>query len=263
LKIAVCVKPTPPSEVQATVENGKVIWGDSALIINPWDEYAVEAALQQKEIFGGTVMALSVGDESALIALKHALAMGVDDAVLISDPGAMLGADPEIVLDTQAVARLLAAGIQKLGGVDMACFGRQAIDGDSGIVPSQVARLLGWPSLTLTSTIKVDGNTIRVEKNIEEGRQIINAKLPVVISLTKDFGEPRYPSFLNKRKADRATIPVWSLMDLGIPAPTPVVAWMDVALPVASQTSCEFIAGNSPEEIAESLAEKILAEKIL
>ena len=263
MKIIVCVKPTPPSEVQVTVENGKVNWGDSALIINPWDEYAVEAALQQKEIFGGVVTALSIGDESAKIALKHALAMGVDEGVLISDSAAMFGADPQIALDTQAVARLLAAAIQKLGGVDMAFFGRQAIDGDSGLVPSQTARLLGWPALTLASTIKVDGSTIRVERSIEEGRQIVDANLPVVISLTKDFGEPRFPSFLNKRKADRAILPVWSLADLGISAPMPVIAWMDVALPVARATACEFIIGNSPEEIAETLAEKILAEKIL
>jgi electron transfer flavoprotein beta subunit len=145
----------------------------------------------------------------------------------------------------------------------MAFFGRQAIDGDSGLVPSQTARLLGWPSLTLVSTIKVNGSSIRVERNIEEGRQIVNAKLPVVISLTKDFGEPRFPSFLNKRKADRAILPVWSLADLGVPAPTPVIAWMDIEQPTARETACEFISGNSPEEIAEILAEKILAEKIL
>ena len=263
MNIAVCVKPTPPSEVQVTVENGKVNWGSSALIINPWDEYAVEAALQQKEIFGGTVTALSIGDESARIALKHALAMGVDEAVFISAPSVMFGASPEFALDTQAVARLLAVAIQKLGGVDMAFFGRQAIDGDSGLVPSQAARLLGWPSLTLVSTIKVDGSNIRVERSIEEGRQIVNAKLPVVISLTKDFGEPRFPSFINKRKADRAILPVWSLADLGVPAPTPAISWMDFEQPTARETACEFISGNSPEEIAEILAEKILAEKIL
>jgi len=109
----------------------------------------------------------------------------------------------------------------------------------------------------------VDGSTTRVERSIEEGRQVVTAKLPVVISLTKDFGEPRFPSFLNKRKADRTIIPVWSLVDLGISAPTPVITWMEVALPVARGTVCEFITGNSPEEIAEALAEKILAEKIL
>jgi electron transfer flavoprotein beta subunit len=93
--------------------------------------------------------------------------MGVDEAVLISDLSATLGAGPEIALDIQAVACLLVAAIQKLGGMDMAFFGRQAIDGDSGLVPSQTARLLGWPSLTLASTIKVNGSTIRVERSIE------------------------------------------------------------------------------------------------
>lgn len=263
MKIVVCVKPTPPSDVQVTVENGSVSWGKAALIINPWDEYAVEAALQQKEFFGGTVTALSIGIESATIALKHALAMGVDDAVLIAGAPDVTDADPKIALDTRVVACLLATAIQKLDNVDLAFFGRQAIDGDSGVVPSQTARRLGWPSLTLASTIKLDGNSIHIERSIEEGHQIVNAKLPVVVSLTKDFGEPRFPSFLNKRKADRAVIPVWSWADLGIASLLPVVTCSDVALLPARNTSCEFISGNSPEEIAETLAGRILAEKIL
>jgi electron transfer flavoprotein beta subunit len=263
LKFIVCVKTTPPSEAKVTAENGKVSCGEGPLIINPWDEYAVEAALQQKEIFGGTIMALSIGDESARIALKHALAMGVDEAVFIPDTSITPGTGSEIALDTQGIARLLAAAIQKLGGVDLAFFGRQAIDGDSGIVPSQTARVLGWPSLTLASAIKVDGRTIRIERSIEEGRQIVYANIPAVISLTRDFGEPRFPSFLNKRKADRSVIPIWPQADLGIPLPEPVVSLTNVTLPPARATTCEFITGTSPEVIAEILADKILAEKIL
>ena len=263
MKIVVCVKPTPPSEAAVTVENGKASWGDAPLIINPWDEYAVEAALQQKEICSGTVTALSSGDESARIALKHALAMGVDEAVFIPEASTTPGTGAEIGLDTQRIAYLLAAAIQKLGNVDLAFFGRQGIDGDAGIVPSQTARVLGWPALTLASTVKVDGSTIHVERSIEEGRQIVNAKLPAVVSLTRDFGEPRFPSFLNKRKADRAVIPLWSRADLGMPLPAPVVSQTEVALPPASAKTCEFIAGNSPEEIAGILVERILAEKIL
>ena len=256
MKIVVCVKQVPNSTAKMVVEGGKVSWGDAPLIMNPWDEYAVEAALQQKEALGGTVTAVSIGDESTKEALKRAVAMGADDAILISDPA--LG-----YLDTQSTALILAAVIKKIGAVDMAFFGRQAIDADAGLVPVQTARLLGWPALTLASVIKVDAGTARVERGIEEGRQVVTAKLPVLFSLTKDFGEPRYPSFMGIRKAARAEIPSWSLSDLGIPAPASVITWTEILNPPVREVTCEFITGSTPEEIAETLADKILAEKVL
>jgi electron transfer flavoprotein beta subunit len=256
MKIVVCIKQVPDSTAKMVVAGGKVSWGDAPLIMNPWDEYAVEAALQQKEALGGTVTAVSIGDESTKEALKRALAMGADDAILISDPA--LG-----YMDTQATAQVLASAIKKIGSVDMAFFGRQAIDADAGLVPVQTARLLGWPALTLASVIKIEAGSARVERGIEEGRQIVTAKLPAVFSLTKDFGEPRYPSFMGIRKAARAEIPTWSLSGLGIPAPVSVIAWPEIINPPVREVVCEFITGGSPEEIAETLANKILAEKVL
>jgi electron transfer flavoprotein beta subunit len=256
MKIVVCVKQVPDSTAKVVVEQGKVSWGDAPLVMNPWDEYAVEAALQQKETLGGTVTAVSCGDESAKETLKRALAMGADDAILINDP-ALLN------MDTQATAGILAAVIQKIGAVDMAFFGKQAIDGDAGLVPAQTARLLGWPALTLASVIKVDAGNVRVERGIEEGRQILTSKLPAVFSLTKDFGEPRYPSFMGIRKAARAEIPTWTLSGLGAVAPVSVIAWPEMMNIPSQEVVCEIITGSSPEEIAETLATKILAEKVL
>ena len=256
MKIVVCIKQVPDSTAKVVVEQGKISWGDAPLIMNPWDEYAVEAALQQKEALGGTVTAVTIGDESTKEVLKRALAMGADDAILICDPAL-------VNMDTQATAQVLAAAIQKTGGVDMAFFGRQAIDGDAGLVPAQAARLLGWPALTLASVIKIEAGNVRVERGIEEGRQIVTAKLPAVFSLTKDFGEPRYPSFMGIRKASRLEIPTWSLAGLGIAAPASVIAWPEIMNPPSREVTCEFITGSSPEEIAETLANKILAEKVL
>ena len=256
MKIVVCVKQVPDSTAKVVVEQGKVTWGDAPLIMNPWDEYAVEAALQQKEALGGTITAVRIGDESAKETLKRALAMGVDDAILINDPDLTN-------MDTQATAQVLAAAIQKLGAVDMAFFGRQAIDGDAGLVPAQTARLLGWPALTLASVIKVEGGSVWVERSIEEGRQILSSKLPAVFSLNKDFGEPRYPSFMGIRKASRAEIPTWSLAGLGLPAPASVIAWLELLNTPSREVACEFITGSSPEEIADTLAARILAEKVL
>jgi electron transfer flavoprotein beta subunit len=248
-------KQVPDSAAKVVVENGKVSWGDAPLVINPWDEFAMEAALRQKEALGGTVTAITIGSESAKDALKHALAMGADDAILISDPALAN-------LDTQAVAHILAAAIQKIGGVDMAFFGRQAIDGDSGIVPAQTARLLGWPSLTLASVIQAEASSVRVERSTEEGRQILRAKLPAVLSVAKDYGEPRYPSFMGIRKAQRAEIPTWNLAELGIPAPAAIITWPEVMNLPARDIQCEMLSG-TPEEIANALADKLMAEKVL
>jgi electron transfer flavoprotein beta subunit len=199
-----------------------------------------------------------MGGENAKEALKHALAMGCSEAILISDPS--LGA-----ADSQATARVLAAAIQKVGGVDLAFFGRQAIDGDQGVTAAQTARVMSWPLLSLVSKITMDpgAGSIQVERSIEEGRQIVESKLPAVISVVKDIGEPRYPSFMGIRKASRATIPTWSLADLGISAPASVVHWPEVTNPPAREVVTEMITGDSPEEIAEKLADRILAEKVL
>jgi electron transfer flavoprotein beta subunit len=256
LKIIACIKQVPDSEAKVKAEDGKVSWGDAPLVINPFDEYAVEGALQQKEAQSGTVTALCIGPESAREALKHALAMGADDAILISDPALEN-------IDTQGAARLLAAAIQKIGGVDMVVFGRQTLDNGAGVTPAQTARVLGWPMLGLAGQIKVQEGTVSVDRVIEEGRQSVNAKLPAVLSVVQSIGEPRYPSFMGIRKASKATIPVWSLNDLGTSAPQAVVKRAELMNPPVQETTIEIITGESPAEIADKLAEKILAEKIL
>lgn len=259
LKIVVCVKQVPDSAAKVVVEGGKVTWGDAPLVLNPWDEYAVEAALVQNEAHGGEVIAISVGGESAKEALKTALAMGCHQAILISDP-ALAGAD------SQAIAKVLAAAIRKIDEVDLAFFGRQAIDGDMGVTYAQTARLLGWPVLSYVSVVHgVDpaARKVKVERSVEEGRQIVESKLPAVLSVSKDIGEPRYPSFMGIRKASRAEIPVWSLSDLNVAPPTSVVRWPEIMNPPTREITTEIISGDSPQEIAEKLVERILEEKVL
>jgi electron transfer flavoprotein beta subunit len=262
LKIVVCIKQVPDSAAKVVAENGRVSWGDAPLVINPWDEYAVESALVQSEAQGGSVTAITVGGEGAKEALKHALAMGCSEAILVSDPALEKA-------DSQAVAKVLAAAIQKVGEsemVDLAVFGRQAIDGDMGLTAAQVARTLKWPSLTLISVIQSldpSARSIRVEKSIEEGRQVLEGKLPAVLSVVKDIGEPRYPSFMGIRKASRANIPTWSLSDLGLEAPTSHVEWPELMNPPSREVVCDFVTGATPEEIADQLADKIMSEKVL
>ena len=256
MNIVVCIKQVPDSAAKVVAEGGQVTWGDAPLVLNPWDEFAIEAALVLQEASGGEVTAISVGGESAKEALKTVLAMGCGQAILITDP-ALDGAD------SQAVAQVLAAAIKKVGAVDLAFFGKQAIDGDMGVTAAQTARSLGWPVLSLVSVITTEANGIHVERSIEEGRQVVDCKMPAVVSVSKDIGEPRYPSFMGIRKASRATIPTWSLGDLGLSAPASVVRWPELMNPPVREVTTEIITGDSPQEIAEKLVDKILEEKVL
>jgi electron transfer flavoprotein beta subunit len=256
LKIVACVKQVPDSEAKVKAEGGQVAWGESALVINPFDEYAVEGALQQKEASNGSVTAICIGPDSAREALKHALAMGADSAILISDP-AFAG------LDTLGAARVLAAAIQKIGEVDMVIFGRQTLDEGSGLTPAQTARLLGWPMLGLAGQIQVSDGTVRAARVIEEGRQNVRARLPAVLSVVQSIGEPRYPSFMGIRRASKADIPAWSLADLGLAAAAAHVKRSGLLSPPPRESNCEIIGGDSPMQIADKLADKLLAEKVL
>jgi electron transfer flavoprotein beta subunit len=259
LKIVVCVKQVPDTAAKVVVEDGQVTWGDAPLVINPWDEYAVETALLQQESHGGEVIVLSVGGEDAKEALKHALAMGCGSAILVSDPGLD---NPDSLL----TARFLAAAIEKIGDVDAAFFGRQAIDGDVGVTAAQTARVLGWPSLTLVSSItEFDpvSKAVAVERSVEEGRQIVEGKLPAVISVMKDIGEPRYPSFMGIRKASRAEIPTWNASEINAELAEPSVTWPELSNPPQQDVVTEIISGSTAQETAEKLADKILEEKVL
>ncbi len=260
MNIVVCVKQTPDTAATVTVEDGRISWGDAPLVLNPWDEFAVEQALLTKEAYGGKVTALTMGPEGPNEALKMALAMGADEAVLISDPALEEA-------DTLIASRVLAKGIEKLAPVDLVFFGRSSVDSESGVLGSQVARRLGWPTLSLVAAINTldpEGGSIEVERMLEEGRQVVRSKLPAVVSVVKEINEPRYPSFMGIRRAARVEIPLWTLADLGLEAVgSPAVAWPEIFAPPKVETSCEFIEGDSPREIAKKLAERLIEEKVI
>ncbi len=259
MKIITCVKQVPDSAAVLTVQDGKISWGDAPLVLNPWDEYAVEMALQMVEKHSGEVTALTMAREEEKEALKTALAMGCAKAVRIWD-AALVRADSLVT------ARCLAAAIQKLGGADIVTFGMQAIDSNSGITAAQTARLLGWPALTLISKIiQIDPGTgtIEVERAIEEGKQIVHAKFPLVLSFIKEIAEPRYPSFMGIRRAAKAEVIQWSLLDLQLSAPQSHIHWLELTNPPKRELVTEIIDGSSADEIAGKLADRLIAEKIL
>jgi electron transfer flavoprotein beta subunit len=260
LNIVVCVKQTADTAATVTVEDGKISWGDTPLILNPWDEYAVEEALRIKEKHGGKVTALSLGPERAKEALKQALAMGCDEGILVSDP-VFAGADSLVV------SKILAAAIQKIEDVDMVCFGRASVDSDTGMTGSQVGRRLGWPALNLVAEITdldPQEKSISVERMLEEGRQQVRASLPAVVSVVKEINEPRYPSFMGIRKASKAEIPIWSKDDIGLEeVPPSAVEWPQVFAPPKVEMVVEIIEGDTPEQKAVKLADRLLEEKVI
>jgi len=265
LHIVVCTKHTPDSEAKMSVdEAGNVSWGESPLIINPWDEYAVEEALILRDEHGGTVTVVSVGPEEALEALKHAVAMGCDEAVRVWDD-ACAGAD------TLATSYVLAKTVEKIGDVDLLLFGKSAIDAETWQTGSAVARRLGWPALMYTikiAELDPDGKRIVVERLLEQGRQVVSAPLPAVVGTTKGINEPRYTSFMGIRKAAKMAYPLWTLQDVGaeadkVGAAGSGVRWPEVAMPPAREGEAEIIAGETVEESAAILVDKLLAEKVI
>ena len=267
MHIVVCIKQTPDSAAKLTVdEAGNVSWGESPIIINPWDEYAVEEALLIKERFGGEpkVTVVSMGPEEALEALKHAIAMGCDEAVRIWDDG-FAGSD------TLATSYVLAKAIERMGDVDLVLFGKSAIDSQTGQVPMEVARRLGFSPLTYVIKIvelDFEGRTITVERLLEQGRQVVKAPLPAVVGTVKGINEPRYPSFMGIRRATRAQYPVWTSADIDAEpekagAAGSGVRWERIFPPPVREGGAEIIEADTPEEAARILADKLMAEKVI
>lgn len=263
MKVVVLTKQTPSTTAVFTVDSaGNVSWDDPGgkpNVVNPWDEYTIEEGIRLKENHGATdVIAMTMGDEDSKEALKTALAMGCTEAVLVSDP-AFAGAD------TLGTAKVLAAAINKVGDVKVAIFGKQAIDGDTGQTAVQTARKLGWTPLTFVSAIKeITDTAVTVERLLDDGKETVTAPLPVVISVVKEINEPRYPSFMGIRKANRATIPVWSAADIGVEGSVgSKVDWSHVYAMPPREGEVEIIEGDSVAEKAEKLVDKLYEEKVI
>ncbi len=148
--------------------------------------------------------------------------------------------------------------------MQVALFGKQAIDGDTGHTPVQVARILGWTPLTYVGAIQsVDGGSITVDRMTDDGKETVTAKLPVVISFVKEINEPRYPSFMGIRKASKAVIPNWTAGDIGVSAPTAKADWSNVYPIPPREGEIEMVAGDTPEEQARNLVNKLFEEKVI
>ena len=214
MKIVVLIKQVPnTNEVKIDQKTGTLIRDGVESIINPDDKFALEAALRLKDADPAThITVMTMGLPQAEVALREALAMGADQAILITDRAA--GGS-----DTWATSLVLAAAIRKLGHYDLILAGRQAIDGDTAQVGPQVAEKLDIPQVTYVSQLELKGDHVVVHRDLEDGYHLIKVNLPCVLTAINGLGEPRYPRFPGVYAAYQTEIPWWNMQDLGLTNP--------------------------------------------
>jgi electron transfer flavoprotein beta subunit len=265
LHAIVCIKSVPDTtEVRFNPETNTLMRDEVESIINPFDTYAIEEALRLKEAHGGKVTVVTMGPPKAEKELREAVAMGCDEAVFLS-------AREFAGSDTWATAYTLAQAIRRIGAFDIIFCGKQAMDGDTGQVGPGVANQLGIPQLTYVFKVReidLEGRSIQVERLLEEGREVVETRLPALLTVVKDINQPRYPTFRGIRTARRLEIPVWGAAEieaapqyLGLDgSPTQVIR---VFTPPKREGRVEMIDGDSVDAMADALADRLLGEKVV
>ena len=229
-------------------------------IVNPFDEYAVEEALRIKEKLGGKTVVMSMGTARTESALRNCLALGVDEAYLLADD-AFADSDP------QAVAKILAAGLRKLGDYQLVLAGKQAVDSDAAQVAGGVAANLDIPQAMFVKKFEsIDETTATVQRATEDGYDVVEMTLPAVVSVVKEINEPRLPSLKGKMAAKKKPITTWTAADLGLDTgDIGANSGTKVAKvsPPPPRTKGEMIEGETAEEIAEKLVTKLREKQSL
>lgn len=210
MNVVVCVKQVPDPNATGRLDptTHYLVREGVEVVLDPGDEFGVEAGLQIAEKTGGSVTVVSMGPEKGMDALRKALAMGAAKAVLVSDP-ALKGSD------ALTTAKVLAAVIKR-EGFDLVIAATESTDGYTGVVPQAIAQLLGVPALTFAKSIEVDGTSVRIDRQTEVGVDKVEGEAPAVISVTAGVNEPRYPSLKGIMGAKSKPVDRLSLADLGL-----------------------------------------------
>jgi len=261
--IIVCLKQIidpeiAPSEFQIDPVRKEQIRGKHALVISTFDEHALEVAVQVKEKTGGKVTALTIAGEEGVRTLRDALAIGADEAVLLSDPTFFDS-------DSFGKARILAAALRKLDEFDAVLCGRQAGDVELGVTGPFLAEELGLPCIALVANIEPDSDKVRLRRPMENGYEILEVPLPFLATITNDESNvPRLPTVRAIRKAVRTSVPVWTAEEIGIEAkPEETKIEMQELFIPKREIRCEFIEDGSDKEKGESLALRLRELKLI
>ena len=266
MHIVVCIKQiinpeTPAAAFRINPEAKRAIPSENyPTVISDYDHVAVEAALRIKEAKGGEVTVISLGDLSAMVAIKHCLAMGADDGILLCDP---LFEEE----DRSLVAHILAAAIKKLGAFDLILCGRQEGDWDAGQVGPGIAEILGIPSVNPVRKVEVNDGMALVVRIVDDGHEVIETPLPALLGVSSELGVPRYPTIKGIMAAAKKTVTVWSAQEIGahMPRHDPFatrVKMVKLFIPV-HEGACEFVTGGTPEEAGANLYLKLREAKLV
>ena len=220
MKIVVTVKQIPdPNGAQKLGPDNRLA-RDGEVVLDPGDEYGVEAALQLKEATAGEVILVSMGPAKASDAIRKALSMGADRAIHISD-------DSLVGADALATAQCLAAAI-KSESPDLVICAPESTDGYSGAVPPMLAELLGIPALTFAKKVTAEGGKVTIQRQTDDGYQTVESETPALITVTAGVGEPRYASLKGIMAARSKEVKKLSLADLGVTRGNPPEEILDV-----------------------------------
>ena len=266
MNIIVCVKQVldpeaPPSSFRIDpASNTAVQPAGVPPVVSPFDENAVEAALRIKDVKGGKITVISMGNNLLRDVVKKPLSMGADELILLEDAAFVGG-------DSWSTAYALAMAIKKIGTYDLIFCGRQAADWDAGLVGSGIAEILGIPSVTLAKKIEVVDEKAKVERVIPDGTEIVEVALPALITVTNELGEPRYATLKGIMAAGKKQPIVWKPADIGVEAGKIGAAGRRTKLlklfqPVREE-KCEMVEADTPEEAAAKLAVKMREAKII
>lgn len=258
MNIIVCIKQVPETtEVRINPETNTLIREGVKSIINPFDMYAIEEGVRLKERFGGKITILTMGPPQAEAALREAISMGADEGILVCDR-AFAGSD------TWATSYTLAGAIKKIGQFDLVICGKQASDGDTAQVGPGIATHLNIPQVTYVKKVEeASDKSMRLERMLEEGFEIIETPLPALLTVVKEINEPRIPSLKGMMRAKNAKITSWGQKDLDLDpqniglcgSPTQVVKIFTPPQRVGGQ----ILKGEAPE-IAAQVVELLRSE---
>ncbi len=266
MNIIVCMKQIQDPEIPVSKfkldEEGKNVIPPEGIppVINPYDEQAVELAIRVREKHGGMITILTLGNDIAASAVKHALAMGADKGIILNDI-AFKGAD------SFSTANILSKAIQKIRNCDLVLCGRQAADWDEGLVGSIISEHLRLPLVTLVESVDLIEGRLQVKRVILDGYQVFAVPLPVVLTISHEAGQPRLPSGWGIISASKKELAVWDADMIGIGTSqidtgTSRKKLMRLFIP-QKEKKCEKIEEEKPEEAAGLLVKKLRGSGIL
>lgn len=256
MHIVVCMKQVPRDN-SVKINNDLSINAEGIeQIMNLFDEYAMEEALQWNEKLGGKVTVLSLGPDEWKEQIRRALAMGATDALLLNDPS-------YANLDVLGAAKVVADAIKKLGDVDLVLAGRNSTDDESGAFGPALARALGWPQLTYVGKfleVNDGAKKMVVERHLEEQVETVETSLPAVATVVKDINEPRYPSLLRIKKVAKVEIPTWGAADVGAASSAASVTGR---VPPPPRPKGEIVDGADAAEKVRKLVDKLMENQVI